>query len=107
MTKITRNIIIDLIPLYLAGEVSQDTRELVKEYLENDKELAKMAEQSTTIDLPTDIPVPLEKDQALQLYIESKRQMTIRMAIIGVFIVIVMAFLGAFIIVATGGLFLI
>ena len=69
MTKITRNVILDLMPLYLAGEASQDTKELVEEYLETDKELAEMAKQSTTFDLPKDVPVPLEKDQALQLYI--------------------------------------
>ena len=89
MTKITRNIILDLLPLYLADEASQDTRELVEEYLKNDKELAEMAKQSTTLNLPEDVPVPLEKDQALQFYIESKRQMTIRMAIIGVFLITV------------------
>jgi len=103
MTKITRNIIIDLMPLYLAGEASQDTRELVEDYLKNDKELAKMAKESTTFNLPTDVPVPLEKDQALQLYIEAKRQMTIRMAIIGIFLIIVMLFLGAMVIFVTGG----
>ena len=103
MTKITRNIIIDLMPLYLAGEASQDTRELVEEYLKNDKELAKMAKESTTFNLPEDVPAPLEKDQALQLYIEGKRQMTIRMAIIGIFIIIVMLFLGAMVIFVTGG----
>ena len=97
MTKITRNVILDLIPLYLAGEASQDTKELVEEYLETDKELAEMAKQSTTFTLPADVPVPLEKDQALQLYIEAKRQMTIRIAIIGLTIVIVMAFFGAMI----------
>ena len=95
MTKITRNVILDLMPLYLAGEASQDTKQLVEQYLETDKELAEMAKQSTTFDLPKDVPVPLEKDQALQLYIEAKRQMTIRMAIIGAFIVIVLLFLGA------------
>jgi hypothetical protein len=98
MTKITRNVILDLMPLYLAGEASQDTKELVEEYLETDKELAEMANQSTTFDLPKDVPVPLEKDQALQLYVEAKRQMTIRMAIIGIFLVIVMLFFGAMII---------
>jgi len=103
MTKITRNVILDLMPLYLAGEASQDTKELVEEYLEIDKELAEMAKQSTTFDLPKDVPVPLEKDQALQLYIEAKRQMTIRMAIIGVFIVIVLLFMGAMIVFLTGG----
>ena len=102
MTKITRNVILDLIPLYLAGEASQDTKELVEEYLETDKELAEMAKQSTTFDLPKDVPVPLEKDQALQLYIEAKRQMTIRMAIIGTFIVIVLLFLGAMVVFRTG-----
>ena len=103
MTKITRNVILDLMPLYLAGEASQDTKELVEEYLETDKELAEMAKQSTTFDLPKDVPVPLEKDQALQLYIEAKRQMTIRMAIIGAFIVIVLLFMGAMIVFLTGG----
>ena len=100
MTKITRNVILDLMPLYLAGEASQDTKELVEEYLETDKELAEMAKQSTTFDLPKDVPVPLE--QALQLYIEAKRQMTIRMAIIGAFIVIVLLFLGAMVVFLTG-----
>ena len=67
MTKITRNVILDLMSLYLAGEASQDTRELVEEYLKTDKELAKMAKESTTFNLPENVPVPLEKDQALQL----------------------------------------
>ena len=95
MTKITRNIILDLMPLYLADEASQDTRNLVEEYLKNDKELAEMAKQSTTFNLPEDIPVPFEKDQALQLYIEAKRQMTIRMAIIGVFLITIVLVFGA------------
>jgi hypothetical protein len=103
MKKITRNVIIDLMPLYLAGEASQDTRELVEEYLTNDKELAEMAKQSTTFNLPTDVPIPLGKDQALQLYIEAKRQMTIRMVIIGAFILIVLLFLGAMVVYRLGG----
>lgn len=61
-----------------------------------------MAKESTTFNLPADVPVPLEKDQALQLYIEAKRQMTIRIAIIGLTIVIVMAFFGAMITFLTG-----
>ena len=62
-----------------------------------------MAKQSTTFDFPKDIPVPLEKDQALQLYIEAKRQMTIRMAIIGAFIVVVLLFMGAMVVYLRGG----
>ena len=104
MTKITRNIIVDLMPLYLAGEASEDTMALVKEYLETDKELATMAKQSETFNLPEDVPVPLEKDQALKLYVELRRQNTIRMAVIGAFILIAMFLMGAMIILVTGGM---
>ena len=38
--NVTREVIIDLLPLYLAGEASPDTRALVEEYLEQDPELA-------------------------------------------------------------------
>ena len=102
MKQITRNIILDLLPLYLAGEASEDTRALVEEYLETDKELAKMAKQTATFDLPKDVPVPLEEDQALKLYIETKRQMTIRMGIIAASIVIVLMLMGAMIVFLTG-----
>jgi len=102
MTKITRNIIVDLLPLYLAGEASDDTRALVEEFLESDKELAKMAKQTAAFDFPKDIPVPLEKDDALKLYIEAKRQMTIRMGIIAVSIVFVLMLMGAMIVFLTG-----
>ncbi|HKJ39099.1 MAG TPA: hypothetical protein VJ972_10005 [Anaerolineales bacterium] len=102
MKRITRNIIMDLIPLYLAGEASDDTRMLVEEYLETDKELAEMTKQTATFDLPKDIPVPLEKDGALKLYIEAKRQMTIRMGIIAASILFVLMFMGALIVLLTG-----
>ena len=102
MTKITRNIIVDLLPLYLAGEASDDTRALVEEFLETDKELAKMAKQTTSFDLPKDIPVPLENDQALKLYIETKRQMTIRMGILAASIVFLLMLIGALLVFLTG-----
>jgi len=102
MKQITRNIILDLLPLYLAGEASEDTKALVEEYLETDKELAKMAKQTATFDLPGDVPVPLENDQALKLYIETKRQMTIRLGILAVSIVFVLMLMGALLVFLTG-----
>src|SRR5215510_7887042 len=39
--KVTREVILDLLPLYLAGEGSPATRALVEEYLKNDSELAE------------------------------------------------------------------
>jgi hypothetical protein len=39
--NVTREVILDLLPLYLAGEASPATRALVEEYLQQDSELAQ------------------------------------------------------------------
>ena len=56
--KVTRDVILDLLPLYLAGEASADTRILVEKYLETDPKLAQLAAESAEL-LPDDNPVPL------------------------------------------------
>ena len=71
--KITRNVILDLLPLYLAGEVSADTRALVEKYLETDPQLAKVARQPPASGLPETIPVPLTKEDEMEAYTEAKR----------------------------------
>ena len=73
--EVTRNVILDLLPLYLADEVSPETRALVEEYLETDPELAKLAEQSAAMDVPEDISVPLDKEDRMETYREAKRQL--------------------------------
>ena len=40
--KVTRDVVMDLWPLYLAGEASQDSRDLIDEFLKQDKEFADM-----------------------------------------------------------------
>ena len=39
--NVTREVILDLLPVYLAGEASPATRALIEEYMEQDKELAE------------------------------------------------------------------
>ena len=39
--NVTREVILDLIPLYLAGDASPATRALIDEYLRQDPELAE------------------------------------------------------------------
>jgi hypothetical protein len=39
--KVTRDVVLDLLPVYLAEEASPDTRALVDEYLRQDPELAR------------------------------------------------------------------
>jgi hypothetical protein len=71
--KITKNVILDLLPLYLANEVSEDTRALVEKYLKTDPQLAKIAKQSPVTELPGDIPVPLTEDDKMKTYRKAKR----------------------------------
>ena len=39
--NVTREVVLDLLPVYLAGEASADTRALVEEYLKSDEDLAR------------------------------------------------------------------
>jgi hypothetical protein len=82
--EITRNVILDLMPLFLADEVSADTRALVKEYLETDPELADIANQTETMELPEDIPIPLTKEDKMEAYKEAKRFIFLRTAILSI-----------------------
>jgi anti-sigma factor RsiW len=86
MTEITRDVVLDLLPLYLAGEVSADTRALVEAYLESDPELAKMAKRPWAIELPEDMPVPLTKEDQMEAYKEAKRWLFWRTVVLGVLI---------------------
>jgi anti-sigma factor RsiW len=71
---ITRNVILDLLPLYVADEVSADTRALVEKYLETDPELANVAKQLEVMERPRDIPVPLSQDDKMRAYRQARRQ---------------------------------
>jgi len=72
--EITRNVILDLLPLYLANEVSADSRTLVEEYLETDSELANVAKQLASVERPRDIPVPVSQDDQMKAYRKARRR---------------------------------
>jgi hypothetical protein len=93
--EITRNVIIDLLPLYIEKEASDDTRKLVREYLEKDPELAEMARDTADMKLPADAPVPLTWEDKMEAYKEAKRLMLIRTIMLaGIISVSVLALLG-------------
>ena len=71
--EVTRDVILDLLPLYLDGEVSADTRELVEKFLATDPGLARIAERTPTIALSDEIPIPLNKEAEMKAYLEAKR----------------------------------
>jgi len=78
MKEITKDVILDLLPLYLAGEVSEKTAELVKKYLEDDPELAEKTKEMAKADSLGKVPIPFKKESALETYNEAKKWMTIR-----------------------------
>lgn len=49
--KVTREVVRDLLPLYVAGEASRDSRELVESYLAGDPELRSLAESLRAAEL--------------------------------------------------------
>jgi hypothetical protein len=71
--EITQQVILDLLPLYLANEASADTRALVEQYLGTDPELAKLAKETKMTELIKDIPIPLAEKDKLEAFKEARR----------------------------------
>jgi len=71
--EITRQVILDLLPLYLANEASADTRALVEQYLVTDPELAKLAKENKMTELIKDFPIPLAEKDKLEAFKEARR----------------------------------
>ena len=71
--EITRNVILDLLPLYLANEVSADTRVLIEKYLKNDPELINVAKKLAAMEKPNDILSPLKPDDTMKAFRKAKR----------------------------------
>jgi hypothetical protein len=64
--EVTRDVIKDLLPLYISGEVSADTRTLVEAYLRLDSELARAVAAARSLELPsTPAPAPTREKATL------------------------------------------
>jgi len=90
---VTREIILDLLPLYLSDEASPDTRLLVKEHLENDSELARLATQWKDR-LPEPPPAPVNPDAQAMAYQEAKRQIANRVITLAIVIAVAIMVVG-------------
>jgi hypothetical protein len=86
--EISRNVILDLLPLYFANELSEDSRALVEKHLEDDPQLAKLAKQREPMALSEKIPVPLTQNDELIAYRKAKQIIMWRTIAIGVVIAI-------------------
>ena len=76
MEKVTRDVIVDLWPLYVSGEASQDTRRLVEAFLREDAEFGRELRQDAR-GLLTGHDVPsLTPDHELRTLAQIKRRLT-------------------------------
>jgi len=94
--NVTRDVILDLLPLYLADEASEDTKNLVEEYLQTDLKLAEVARRPQSLELSEDVPIPITEDDQMEAYKEAKRLMFWRTIIIAAIVSLVAMGLLAF-----------
>ena len=74
--KITREVITDLLPAYLSGEASGDTRTLVEEFFRQDPEFAELVEEKKSEELLSQLPAsPLPKDHERETLIRTKNML--------------------------------
>lgn len=71
--NITREVIIDLWPVYTAGEASADTRVLVEEFLHDDPELSRLLKESDEAALLKAAVPPLPPDREVQALNRTKK----------------------------------
>jgi len=55
---VTRDVILDLLPLYFAGQVSADTKKLVDEFLTTDPDFARMSRRFDAVLKERAVPEP-------------------------------------------------
>ena len=101
--EISRSVILDLLPLYIADEASPETRALVEEYLDTDPELAKIADKLSGAELLDEVPIPITKEHEMEAYQEAKLQQRRYIITLVAVIAVVFLFLMA---AALAGLFL-
>jgi anti-sigma factor RsiW len=91
--KISRDVVKDLIPVYLAGDASADTQALVESYLKTDPELAAdvTAARGTSLGLPATRPPTAEK-QALDATRQLLKSRTSTLVVAAIFTVLPLTF---------------
>lgn len=73
--SIPQHVILDLLPLYLEGEISDETRDLIEEYLKDNPQLAKLVEQAKVTPSLQEIPAPLRKENEMEALKKVKKLM--------------------------------
>ena len=71
--QVTREMIIDLLPLYLAGDVSSETRQMIEQFLEDDPKLQLVLAEMKQTPILIDVPIPLNEEHEMKTLQKIKR----------------------------------
>src|SRR6266700_7647960 len=75
--SIPKEVILELMPIYLAGEASPATRAWLEEYLANDPEMADRVRRQLTESFDQASPPPLPPELELRALRRTRRMMTL------------------------------
>ena len=91
--NISRDVIKDLLPVYLAGDASADTQALVESYLKSDPELARDVKVAGATDLGLpETPTPTAEKQALEATRQLLKNRTSTLVVAMIFTVLPLTF---------------
>lgn len=93
--KVTRDVVKDLLTVYLSGEATADTRAFVEQYLETDPNLAREVEAARARDLElpeTPAPTAAAERQALETTRQLLKNRTSTLVVATVFTLLPFAF---------------
>lgn len=76
--NVTEDVIMDLFPLYQSGEATNDTKQLVDEYLRSHPEFERRAHESQRVHLPHLVSGPDMKNSEQRALVRTKRLLRIR-----------------------------
>ena len=81
MTRLTRDVVNDLWPLYAAGEASGDTRALVEAFLEEDREFARSLSEPRSDEWLKTAAVALPADHEKTTLLRAQRRRALQLMI--------------------------
>ena len=76
-TAISRDILTDLLPLYLSGDASPDTKALVEGYMQEDPEFARLIKSESEVVFPNHIPEPT-REKEMEALKQTRREVRLR-----------------------------
>ncbi|HEY3295010.1 MAG TPA: hypothetical protein VGL38_06210 [bacterium] len=72
-SPVSRDVILDLLPAYLAGDVSSDSRALIENYMQQDPEFAALVKRESKSTLTPAAPPAMRRDVEMDALRKTKR----------------------------------